>query len=113
MAKKKAKQKQPQLTFEQSLEALQQVVEELEDGNLTLTESLEKYEFGIKQLKSCHSLLREAEGKIELLVGLDEQGNLKTTDFDGTATQFGGDFTDPESAESADVDPMDEDGRLF
>lgn len=61
MAKKKTKSKTAaEVPFEKSLEQLRAVVAELENGNLTLGESLEKYEQGIANLKSCYEALNQA-----------------------------------------------------
>jgi hypothetical protein len=54
---------------------------------LTLTESLEKYEQGVENLISCYEALNEAQRRIELLVDLDEDGNLITRPFDDTASE--------------------------
>ena len=85
MAKKKADPSSPEpeeLSFEQSLEKLEQIVRELEDGQLGLSESLERYEEGVKHLRLCYRLLETAERKIELLSGIDAQGNPITEPFD-------------------------------
>ena len=74
------------MSFEQSLEQLRNVVGELENGNLPLSESLEKYEQGVANLKSCYDALNQAQRRIELLVDLDEEGNLVTQPFDDTAS---------------------------
>jgi len=62
MAKKKAP------GFEDHLEALQQVVDELETGELSLDESLARYKEGVKRLESCHDLLRKAEDQVKVLL---------------------------------------------
>lgn len=74
------------LTFEQSLARLQQLVEQLEDGQLTLGQSLSAYEEGIKHLQVCHSALLETERKIEILSGFNAAGEPITQPFDDTAT---------------------------
>lgn len=87
MAKKKAvpkPDKGEQLSFEESLEKLDAVVRRLEEGQLGLGESLECYEEGVKHLKHCHRALKEAERKIELLAGVDADGNPVTEAFDDT-----------------------------
>lgn len=87
MAKKKTKaQPAETVSFEESLEQLKDVVAQLEDGNLTLSESLEKYELGVKNLKCCYQALEQVQKKIELLVDIDEDGNLITRPFDDAAT---------------------------
>ena len=74
------------IPFETALAQLKEVVSELETGNLTLSQSLEQYEQGVKNLKSCYQSLESAQKKIELLVRLDQDGNLITQPFDDTAT---------------------------
>ena len=73
-------------SFEQALGKLEQIVHALEDGETGLSESLEKYEEGVKLLRHCHDLLQRAERRIELLTGVDPEGNPVTTPFDDTAT---------------------------
>ena len=88
MAKKKTvKNTSKEVPFETSLEQLRTVVGELEAGNLSLGESLEKYESGIKSLKACYAALNAVQQRIELLVDLDEDGNLVTASFDNTASE--------------------------
>ena len=72
-------------TFESSLAELDAIVHALEDGQLGLAESLERYECGIKHLKRCYQLLQAAERKIELLTAVDPAGNATTQPFDTTA----------------------------
>lgn len=62
------------LTFEGSLERLEEIVAQLEGGQLGLSESLARYEEGIKYLKFCYQQLERAERKIELLSGVDSEG---------------------------------------
>jgi len=77
-----------QITFEQSLEKLEQIVHELEDGQLGLSESLVRYEEGVKHLKQCYDALQKAERKIELLAGVDAAGNPVTEPFDDEASSL-------------------------
>ena len=90
MAKKKTKpKKKPTASppFEESLEQLQQTVAQLEGGNLSLSDSLEQYEKGIASLKLAYQALNDAQQRIEMLVDLDEEGNLVTRPFDNTASE--------------------------
>ncbi len=112
MAKKKAKTKKQKPDFEESLLELQQIVQQLEEGNLSLSASLEKYEAGISNLKQCYGLLNDAQKKIEVLVDLDENGNLQTAPFDGTATEFDGDHDETDD-DLEDDDAIDGTDRLF
>ena len=83
MGKKKAKKSDSQQpSFEESLAQLEETVQQLEAGQLGLSESLELYERGIKTLKECHEALSAAERRIELVTGVDEAGNPKTESFD-------------------------------
>jgi exodeoxyribonuclease VII small subunit len=75
-----------QPTFEQSLKRLEEIVHLLEEGELGLNESLERYEEGIKLLRQSYDLLQRAERRIELLSGVDAAGNPVTQPFDDTAT---------------------------
>lgn len=81
MAKKKAKQKADENPdaaavegFESALAAVEDVVEQLESGELGLSESLAQYERGIEKIKLCHRALQQAEQRISVLVQVDEDG---------------------------------------
>ena len=60
-------------TFEASLEALEQIVRQLEDGDLPLEKSLELFEQGIRLSRECQERLSQAEPRIEILLR-DNQG---------------------------------------
>src|SRR6266436_2014830 len=77
-------------TFEGSLAQLQQIVNDLEEGNLGLETSLLLFEDGIRLLRSCYKILEAAEQKIEILTGVDDAGTLVTEAFDASATFEGG-----------------------
>ena len=55
-------------TFESSLEALEQIVRQLEDGDLPLEKSLELFEHGIRLSRECQERLSQAERRIEILL---------------------------------------------
>jgi exodeoxyribonuclease VII small subunit len=83
MAKKKPTARdQCAATFEESLEELEKIVAELESGKLGLSDALARYEQGVMHLKACQQLLERAERKIELLSGIDADGNPITRPFD-------------------------------
>src|SRR4051812_35696667 len=69
-------------SFEESLEELEKIVAELESGKLGLSDALARYEEGVKHLKGCQRLLQMAERKIELLSGVDADGNPITESFE-------------------------------
>lgn len=60
--------------FESSLERLEQIVLQLEQGDMGLSDSLVQYEEGISCLRQCQQALSEAEIKIEQLFRIDEDG---------------------------------------
>ncbi|GIW80957.1 MAG: hypothetical protein KatS3mg105_2764 [Gemmatales bacterium] len=61
-------------SFEEALAELEEIVRELEDGQISLEESLQRYEKGVNLLKQCYSKLQEAEQRISLLTGMDAEG---------------------------------------
>jgi exodeoxyribonuclease VII small subunit len=82
MAKKKpASQEECASSFEQSLDELEKIVADLESGKLGLSDALSRYEEGVRHLKACQQLLERAERKIELLSGVDADGNPITEPF--------------------------------
>ncbi len=68
-------------TFEQSLESLEKTVRQLEAGDLTLDQSINAFEDGMKLVKECEAKLKEAKGKIEKLAK-DQAGNTKVEAFE-------------------------------
>lgn len=72
--------KKTAIDFEQSLGALQSLVERLESGNLTLEESLGAFEQGVALTRECQQALTQAEQKVALL--LEQDGQLTTTPFE-------------------------------
>ena len=54
--------------FEQSLQKLEQLVEKMEAGDLSLEESLKTFEEGIKLTRECQQALLKAEQKVKLLI---------------------------------------------
>lgn len=60
--------------FETALAAVEEVVEQLESGELGLSESLAQYERGIEKIKLCHHALQQAEQRISVLMQVDEDG---------------------------------------
>lgn len=61
-------------TFEASLEQLEKIVRTLEDGDLSLEESLKLFETGVRLSRECQERLNQAERRIEILMQ-DEDGN--------------------------------------
>ena len=61
--------------FEAAIGELESIVKKLEEGDLTLEQSLALYERGVQLSRFCHTRLEEAERRIEILT---DRGELKT-----------------------------------
>ena len=70
-----------EMKFEDGLKRLEKIVEELESGNISLDDSLEKYEEGIKLSKACSRKLEIARKKVEILLK-SEDGSVELQAFD-------------------------------
>ena len=66
--------------FEDSIKKLENIVTELENGNINLDESVKKFEEGMKIAKQCNKILEDAENKITIL--LEKDRDLKEEEFD-------------------------------
>jgi exodeoxyribonuclease VII small subunit len=63
-----AQEAESPLSFEESLNELEAVVKELESGDLSLEQALERFERGVELSRACRRQLEEAEKKIEILL---------------------------------------------
>ncbi len=61
-------------SFESSLQDLEKIVRRLEDGEMSLEESLKLFEDGVRLSRECQERLNQAERRIEILLA-DEDGN--------------------------------------
>jgi len=80
-------------TFESSLEELERIVRQLEQGELTLEKSLELFEQGVKLSRDCQERLSQAERRIEILMR-DNQGRASVRPFDPDSELGAGDEDD-------------------
>ncbi len=69
------------LTFEQAMKRLEQVVRELETGELSLDQSLALFQEGVELTRRCGTMLDAAEARIEKL--LEQNGQPATVPFEG------------------------------
>lgn len=60
-------------SFEEKMQKLEQIVGELEKGDLNLDDSVKKFEEGINISKECNKILEDAEKKITILVKKDDE----------------------------------------
>ena len=74
-------EKKEGFAFEQSLAELEQLVQQMESGDMSLEQSLKAFEKGVKLTRECQKALTEAEQKVQVL--LEENGQLKTESFTG------------------------------
>jgi len=70
------------MKFEEALARLEEIVKKMEDGDLTLEESLDAFEAGIKLSRFCTKKLDEAERRVEILLK-DEEENVVIKPFAG------------------------------
>lgn len=68
-------------TFEASLNELEKIVKQLEDGDLPLEESLRLFETGVKLSRECRERLASAERRIEVLMR-DADGSINLEEVD-------------------------------
>lgn len=66
--------------FEEMIENLEQIAKALESGNLSLDESVKKFEEGMEISKECSKILEDAEKRITILTK-DSEGNIKEESF--------------------------------
>ncbi len=71
--------------FEQSLNALETLVNNMEQGDLTLEESLQAFATGIQLTRECQTRLAEAEQQVTLLQ--EQQGQIRLSEFDANNDQ--------------------------
>ncbi len=69
------------INFEENIEKLDNIANELENGNLSLDESIKKFEEGMKISKDLNDYLDEAEKKITMII--NEDGKIKEENFVG------------------------------
>jgi exodeoxyribonuclease VII small subunit len=68
------------VNFEKALAELEKLVEEMEQGNLSLEESLKRFEKGISLTSDCQQALQNAELKVQELI--EKNGELVEKDFE-------------------------------
>ena len=66
--------------FEECLDRLEKIVDQLEKGDIPLEQALKLFEEGVQLSNSCRKELEDAEGKVEIL--LKQNGKLQTEPFD-------------------------------
>ena len=72
----KRSQQSPPKSFEEALRELEEILSEIENGNVGLEESLVKYERGNFLIQHCRSVLTVAEKQIESLAKNEDEGEM-------------------------------------
>ncbi|WP_019026283.1 exodeoxyribonuclease VII small subunit [Colwellia piezophila] len=80
-----AKKKLENLSFEESLNELDTIVQSLEQGELSLEESMALFERGLNLSQLSQVKLQAAEQKVQIL--LDKNGTSQLTDFDSSVSE--------------------------
>jgi len=108
MAKSK-KEKDTAPSFEHDLEQLEGIVNALEEGGLSLDDSLKRFEDGIRLARRCEKALTDAEKRIEIL--------LKNADGELEAQPFGEETAERATAASHEIldeeEEPEEEGELL
>lgn len=76
MTRKTAKAAEKDFDFEKALQELESLVEKMEEGDLSLEESLKHFERGIALTRSCQQALQSAEQKVQILLTEGDQQTL-------------------------------------
>jgi len=71
-----AKKSSTNLNFEQALKELEDLVERMERGDLSLEESLKCFERGVELTRICQQALKEAEQKVQLLLEKGDEQSI-------------------------------------
>ncbi|GAE87659.1 exodeoxyribonuclease VII small subunit [Acetivibrio straminisolvens] len=76
-------------SFEESLKELEEIVRQLEKGELSLDESIEMFQKGMVLSKDLSKMLDDMEKKVSILIE-DEDGNIREENFVRTGDDKGG-----------------------
>ena len=69
------------MDFENKLTRLEDIVQKMEKGDLTLEDSLKLFEEGVKLSRECQTQLTKAEAQVKKLISVDESGKAITEPF--------------------------------
>ncbi|MGA1055207.1 MAG: exodeoxyribonuclease VII small subunit [Pseudohongiellaceae bacterium] len=75
-----AAKQQSELNFEEALQELERLVSSMEEGELSLEDSMKAFEKGIKLTRECQTALQKAEQKVQIL--LNESGETQAFDVE-------------------------------
>lgn len=75
-----AAKQQSEFNFEEALQELERLVNSMEEGELSLEDSMKAFEKGIKLTRECQTALQKAEQKVQIL--LNESGETQAFDVE-------------------------------
>ena len=70
------------IRFEDALRELDQILRDLEEGAVSLEDSLARYERGVGLLRQCYGQLKDAEHRVQMLTGTKEDGAPELQPFE-------------------------------
>lgn len=88
-----ARKKEESVDFERALGELEELVERMEQGEMTLEESLRSFERGMSLTRQCQKALDEAQQKVDKL--LEQDGETRVTPFEGQQSDNAGESQSP------------------
>ena len=68
--------------FEDALRELDTILRDLEEGAVSLEDSLARYERGVSLLRQCYGQLKDAEHRVKMLTGTKEDGSPELQPFE-------------------------------
>jgi len=77
MPKKTSSKKSSKTDFEKSLTELEKLVDTMEQGDLSLEDSLKQFERGVELTHQCQTVLKDAEQKVQILINKSEKALLE------------------------------------
>lgn len=81
-----AKKSEPDLNFEGAMDRLEEIVDQMESGEMLLEELIVRYEEGMKLVKICQERLASAEQRIEIITR-NHAGKPVVKEFESTASE--------------------------
>ena len=94
---------EPPTSFEDAIKRLSDIVKRLEEGELSLEDSLSAFERGIALARDAQQRLDAAEARVDELIGVDDKGNPVTRPMTDAAAR--GHRTTPEPARASPAPP--------
>lgn len=95
---------QSDVSFEDGMKRLEEIVQALEDGTRSLDESLELFGEAMTLIRICTSKLDAAEAKVQMLLKESGGDGLRLVDFDEGSEEYGLDSPEEEAADEEDED---------